>query len=63
MDDIGAENGTIGILLSSAVEVNLGGKLLKPAGMIASFIQSVETPTLDLMTFSGICRFDHLQSK
>uniref|UniRef100_A0A8C5C9L5 VWFA domain-containing protein n=1 Tax=Gadus morhua TaxID=8049 RepID=A0A8C5C9L5_GADMO len=31
MDDIGAENGTIGILLSSAVEVNLGGKLLKPA--------------------------------
>uniref|UniRef100_A0A8C5BQC2 VWFA domain-containing protein n=1 Tax=Gadus morhua TaxID=8049 RepID=A0A8C5BQC2_GADMO len=40
MDDIGAENGTIGILLSSAVEVNLGGKLLKPAGMISSFIQS-----------------------
>lgn len=31
MDELGAENTTIGILLSSAVEVNLGGKLLKPA--------------------------------
>uniref|UniRef100_A0AAQ4P141 VWFA domain-containing protein n=1 Tax=Gasterosteus aculeatus aculeatus TaxID=481459 RepID=A0AAQ4P141_GASAC len=27
-----AENGTVGILVSSAVEVNLGGKLLKPSG-------------------------------
>lgn len=32
-DPYGADNGTVGILLSSAVEVNLGGKLLKPAGM------------------------------
>lgn len=31
-DPFGAENGTVGILVSSAVEVNLGGKLLKPAG-------------------------------
>ncbi|XP_061583200.1 voltage-dependent calcium channel subunit alpha-2/delta-2-like isoform X3 [Cololabis saira] len=31
LDDLGAENGTVGILVSSAVEVNLGGKLLKPA--------------------------------
>lgn len=30
--DDSAENGTVGILVSSAVEVNLGGKLLKPAG-------------------------------
>ncbi|KAF3689905.1 Voltage-dependent calcium channel subunit alpha-2/delta-2 [Channa argus] len=30
-DPVGAENGTVGILVSSAVEVNLGGKLLKPA--------------------------------
>uniref|UniRef100_A0A3B4UQU5 Calcium voltage-gated channel auxiliary subunit alpha2delta 2 n=1 Tax=Seriola dumerili TaxID=41447 RepID=A0A3B4UQU5_SERDU len=30
-DPVGAENGTLGILVSSAVEVNLGGKLLKPA--------------------------------
>uniref|UniRef100_A0A3Q3XI14 VWFA domain-containing protein n=1 Tax=Mola mola TaxID=94237 RepID=A0A3Q3XI14_MOLML len=30
-DPFGAENGTIGILVSSAVDVNLGGKLLKPA--------------------------------
>ncbi|CAG5980684.1 unnamed protein product [Menidia menidia] len=30
-DTVGAENGTVGILVSSAVEVNLGGKLLKPA--------------------------------
>uniref|UniRef100_A0A3Q3NN01 Voltage-dependent calcium channel subunit alpha-2/delta-2-like n=1 Tax=Mastacembelus armatus TaxID=205130 RepID=A0A3Q3NN01_9TELE len=30
-DPIGAENGTVGILVSSAVEVNLGGKMLKPA--------------------------------
>uniref|UniRef100_A0A672H1D8 Calcium channel, voltage-dependent, alpha 2/delta subunit 2b n=1 Tax=Salarias fasciatus TaxID=181472 RepID=A0A672H1D8_SALFA len=30
-DTAGAENGTVGILVSSAVEVNLGGKLLKPA--------------------------------
>uniref|UniRef100_A0A8D3BH95 VWFA domain-containing protein n=1 Tax=Scophthalmus maximus TaxID=52904 RepID=A0A8D3BH95_SCOMX len=28
---VGAENGTVGILVSSAIEVNLGGKLLKPA--------------------------------
>ncbi len=33
MDDpLGAENDTVGILVSSAVEVNLGGKLLKPSG-------------------------------
>lgn len=31
-EPLGAENGTVGILVSSAVEVNLGGKLLKPAG-------------------------------
>uniref|UniRef100_A0A3Q3G0W8 Calcium channel, voltage-dependent, alpha 2/delta subunit 2b n=1 Tax=Labrus bergylta TaxID=56723 RepID=A0A3Q3G0W8_9LABR len=32
MDDpVGAENGTVGILVTSAVEVNLGGKLLKPS--------------------------------
>ncbi|XP_054640519.1 voltage-dependent calcium channel subunit alpha-2/delta-2b isoform X2 [Dunckerocampus dactyliophorus] len=32
LDDLlGPENGTVGILVSSAVEVNLGGKLLKPA--------------------------------
>ncbi|XP_037106698.1 voltage-dependent calcium channel subunit alpha-2/delta-2-like [Syngnathus acus] len=30
-DMLGPENGTVGILVSSAVEVNLGGKLLKPA--------------------------------
>ncbi|XP_068171783.1 voltage-dependent calcium channel subunit alpha-2/delta-2-like [Antennarius striatus] len=30
-DPIVTENGTIGILVSSAVEVNLGGKLLKPS--------------------------------
>ncbi|XP_016886618.1 voltage-dependent calcium channel subunit alpha-2/delta-2-like, partial [Cynoglossus semilaevis] len=30
-EPLGAENGTVGILVSSAVEVNLGGKLLKPA--------------------------------
>uniref|UniRef100_A0A8C7XM32 Calcium channel, voltage-dependent, alpha 2/delta subunit 2b n=1 Tax=Oryzias sinensis TaxID=183150 RepID=A0A8C7XM32_9TELE len=30
-DSIGVENGTIGILVSSAVDVNIGGKLLKPA--------------------------------
>ncbi|MEQ2307809.1 Voltage-dependent calcium channel subunit alpha-2/delta-2, partial [Ameca splendens] len=30
-DPFGAENGTTGILVSSAVEVNLGGKLLKPS--------------------------------
>uniref|UniRef100_A0A8C4HRV1 VWFA domain-containing protein n=1 Tax=Dicentrarchus labrax TaxID=13489 RepID=A0A8C4HRV1_DICLA len=30
-DPAAAENGTIGILVSSAVEVNLGGKLLKPS--------------------------------
>ncbi|KAM8868336.1 voltage-dependent calcium channel subunit alpha-2/delta-2b [Synchiropus picturatus] len=30
-DPLGAENGTVGIVVSSAVEVNLGGKLLKPA--------------------------------
>uniref|UniRef100_A0A3P8T8H0 Calcium voltage-gated channel auxiliary subunit alpha2delta 2 n=1 Tax=Amphiprion percula TaxID=161767 RepID=A0A3P8T8H0_AMPPE len=30
-DPVGAENGTVGIVVSSAVEVNLGGKLLKPA--------------------------------
>ncbi|XP_076012856.1 voltage-dependent calcium channel subunit alpha-2/delta-2-like isoform X2 [Genypterus blacodes] len=30
-ETVGAENGTVGILVSSAVEVNLGGKLLKPA--------------------------------
>ncbi|XP_078104735.1 voltage-dependent calcium channel subunit alpha-2/delta-2-like [Sander vitreus] len=30
-DPVGAENGTVGILVSSAVEVNLGGKLLKPS--------------------------------
>lgn len=29
---MGAENGTVGILVSSSVEVNLGGKLLKPSG-------------------------------
>lgn len=33
MDDPAvAENGTVGIVVSSAIEVNLGGKLLKPAG-------------------------------
>ncbi|XP_034022354.1 voltage-dependent calcium channel subunit alpha-2/delta-2-like isoform X3 [Thalassophryne amazonica] len=32
LDDLlGAENGTVGVLVTSAVEVNLGGKLLKPA--------------------------------
>ncbi|XP_033939172.1 voltage-dependent calcium channel subunit alpha-2/delta-2-like [Pseudochaenichthys georgianus] len=32
LDDlVGGENGTVGILVSSAVEVNLGGKLLKPS--------------------------------
>uniref|UniRef100_A0A3Q3Q496 VWFA domain-containing protein n=1 Tax=Monopterus albus TaxID=43700 RepID=A0A3Q3Q496_MONAL len=31
LDDPVSENGTVGILVSSAVEVNLGGKLLKPA--------------------------------
>lgn len=31
-DPLGADNGTAGILVSSAIEVNLGGKLLKPAG-------------------------------
>lgn len=31
-DPFGAENGTTGILVSSAVEVDLGGKLLKPSG-------------------------------
>uniref|UniRef100_A0A8D3D565 VWFA domain-containing protein n=1 Tax=Scophthalmus maximus TaxID=52904 RepID=A0A8D3D565_SCOMX len=30
-EPVGAENGTVGILVSSAIEVNLGGKLLKPA--------------------------------
>uniref|UniRef100_A0A3Q1I058 VWFA domain-containing protein n=1 Tax=Anabas testudineus TaxID=64144 RepID=A0A3Q1I058_ANATE len=30
-DPLGADNGTAGILVSSAIEVNLGGKLLKPA--------------------------------
>uniref|UniRef100_A0A667XS41 Calcium voltage-gated channel auxiliary subunit alpha2delta 2 n=1 Tax=Myripristis murdjan TaxID=586833 RepID=A0A667XS41_9TELE len=30
-DSVGVENGTVGILVSSSVEVNLGGKLLKPA--------------------------------
>ncbi|KAG8007771.1 Voltage-dependent calcium channel subunit alpha-2/delta-2, partial [Nibea albiflora] len=30
-DPVGGENGTVGILVSSAVEVNLGGKLLKPS--------------------------------
>lgn len=31
-DPYGTDNATVGILVSSAVEVNLGGKLLKPAG-------------------------------
>lgn len=31
-DTLGPENSTVGILVSSAVEVNLGGKILKPAG-------------------------------
>lgn len=31
-DPYGGDNGTVGILVSAAVEVNLGGKLLKPAG-------------------------------
>lgn len=31
-DPVGSENGTVGILVTSAVEVNLGGKLLKPSG-------------------------------
>lgn len=35
-DPYGADNGTVGILVSSAVEVNLGGKLLKPAGLFPS---------------------------
>uniref|UniRef100_A0A674MW84 Calcium channel, voltage-dependent, alpha 2/delta subunit 2b n=1 Tax=Takifugu rubripes TaxID=31033 RepID=A0A674MW84_TAKRU len=30
-DTLGPENSTVGILVSSAVEVNLGGKILKPA--------------------------------
>ncbi|XP_072238196.1 voltage-dependent calcium channel subunit alpha-2/delta-2-like isoform X2 [Leuresthes tenuis] len=30
-DTVGAENSTVGILVSSTVEVNLGGKVLKPA--------------------------------
>uniref|UniRef100_A0A671YBL5 Calcium voltage-gated channel auxiliary subunit alpha2delta 2 n=1 Tax=Sparus aurata TaxID=8175 RepID=A0A671YBL5_SPAAU len=30
-DPVGSENGTVGILVTSAVEVNLGGKLLKPS--------------------------------
>ncbi|CAG06904.1 unnamed protein product, partial [Tetraodon nigroviridis] len=30
-DSLGPENSTVGILVSSAVEVNLGGKILKPA--------------------------------
>lgn len=31
-DPYGTDNATVGILVSSAVEVNLGGKLLKPSG-------------------------------
>lgn len=37
-DPFGAENGTVGILVSSAVEVNLGGKLLKPSGKESPFM-------------------------
>lgn len=31
-DPMGADNGTGEILISSAVEVNIAGKLLRPAG-------------------------------
>lgn len=31
-DPYGTDNGTVGILVSSAVEVNIGGHVLKPAG-------------------------------
>lgn len=40
-DPVGAENGTVGILVSSAVEVNLGGKLLKPAGKKNTFMWKI----------------------
>lgn len=45
-DTLGPENSTVGILVSSAVEVNLGGKILKPAGKKNPFIRL--TQTLDL---------------
>lgn len=45
-DPYGTENGTTGILVSSAVEVDLGGKLLKPSGEkpLQSDIQEITLP-------------------
>ena len=62
-DTLGPENGTVGILVSSAVEVNLGGKILKPAGKKNVFICLKQTPGLHLRPvylkihfFSSCCR-------
>lgn len=41
---MGPENSTVGILVSSAVEVNLGGKILKPAGKKNLFTHLAKTP-------------------
>lgn len=47
-DTLGPENSTVGILVSSAVEVNLGGKILKPAGKKNPFIRLTQTLGLQL---------------
>lgn len=71
---MGPENSTVGILVSSAVEVNLGGKILKPAGKKNPFMHLVQTPIviylpqtehmgpiyLEIQLFSGCCRCIHL---
>lgn len=52
-DPIGAENGTSEIVVSSAVEVNLAGKLLRPAGKI--FIWSVIHMKLGFLVCCDSC--------
>lgn len=44
-DTLGPENSTVGILVSSAVEVNLGGKILKPAGKKHPFMSPTLSPS------------------
>lgn len=50
-DTLGPENSTVGILVSSAVEVNLGGKILKPAGKKNPFMHLTQT-TFNLPLFN-----------
>lgn len=52
-DPIAAENGTSEIVVSSAVEVNLAGKLLRPAGKI--FIWSVIHMKLGFLVCCDSC--------